>query len=446
MTGDDALVPKLRFRPEFEDRDISNKPVHELKKLLNQAEGRMVLHETQLFQLEEVQGELLKSGEGKDAAQKAHEVNEQRDIEREKMRSALVDVQIISETLVRAFNARQARQMGISVEEFMQSRRHDHEVAIMPWHYPKKDLSRIRISMTVGVVVGLVVALLIPTVEVPPKLVTKTVIPERLASLVIDRKKKPPPPPPPTLKPKKEEKKPEAKKPELKKETRIKPPPRVEKPQTAERKQAREKVRKKLAQTTNVLQKLATASSSALQKIGKTSGLTTGGSKSRRSQRKIITTRSGSGSGGIKVSRTSRSTGNVGSGVGAGGAGAGGAIQSNIDVRSLEQAKAAELQGQGDTEGRSQQEIQIVFDKNQSRIFRIYQKGLRANPALRGRVVFELTIAPDGTVTECRVLSSDMGAPKIEQAIAKRIKLMKFPPKPGGKPYKTKYPIDFLPS
>lgn len=447
VEGGGPSVSKLKFRPDYEDVDLTQTPLHKLKKMLNESEGRMVMHETELFQLEELQGEIFKSkpGDAK-SAESVLKLSEKRDNERERMRSALVDVQIVSEAMVRAFNQREARQLGISVEEFMQRRRKDHELTVMPWYFPPGDLKRIRITMLAGVIVGLLIAFVIPTVDVPPKLLSKTVIPDHLAQLVLVRKKLPPPPPPPTLKPKPEPKKEKQaeKAPPKPEKTRIPPKPKPAKPRTQAREKAREKLKNVgINKAASLLQNLATASrSKALKDLGATSGITTGGKKSKRKTRKITTASSGRG-GGIRVNTGNRTTGNVGGAIGNSAIGSN--IQSSISVEESEDIKNRELSGNS-ASGRSDQEIQLVFDKNQSRIYRIYQKELRKNPALRGQVVFELKISAQGVVVSCKVITSELASPALEAALAKRIKLMKFAVRPGGKTETIKYPIDFLPS
>ncbi len=57
---------------------------------------------------------------------------------------------------------------------------------------------------------------------------------------------------------------------------------------------------------------------------------------------------------------------------------------------------------------RTDEEIQIVFDRYKSALYRIYNRQLRKNPTLQGKMVLRLTILPDGKVSACSVDSSDM--------------------------------------
>lgn len=75
---------------------------------------------------------------------------------------------------------------------------------------------------------------------------------------------------------------------------------------------------------------------------------------------------------------------------------------------------------------RSSESIQLVFDRNKSGFESLYQRALRQNPALQGAVVFELTIQPDGRVSACRVVSSELRDPELESKLVSRIQLLNF--------------------
>ena len=94
---------------------------------------------------------------------------------------------------------------------------------------------------------------------------------------------------------------------------------------------------------------------------------------------------------------------------------------------------------------RSEREIEMVFQKNKGAIYSIYNRALRKDPTLEGKLVVELTISPAGRVMQCKVLSSELNAPALERKIVARVEMFKFKP---AKVLETtvKYPIDFLPS
>jgi len=108
--------------------------------------------------------------------------------------------------------------------------------------------------------------------------------------------------------------------------------------------------------------------------------------------------------------------------------------------------------GQGATRGggsgkpsRSADEIALVFTKNKGAIDAMYARALRDNPALQGKVVLELTIAPSGDITAARIVSSELGDKEFESKLLARIRLFKFEAKDVATLTATK-PIDFFPA
>ena len=57
-----------------------------------------------------------------------------------------------------------------------------------------------------------------------------------------------------------------------------------------------------------------------------------------------------------------------------------------------------------------------------------------------------ISIEPDGTVSLCKVESTDLASPKLVENILERIKKFNFGPKEGIKRMTILYPIDFLPA
>ena len=95
--------------------------------------------------------------------------------------------------------------------------------------------------------------------------------------------------------------------------------------------------------------------------------------------------------------------------------------------------------------GRTDEEIQIVFDRHKAALYRLYNRELRRNPTLQGQMILRLRIEPDGSVSLCELQSSDMKAPKLAAQVVGRVKTFDF----GAKdvpPVTIVYPIDFLPA
>ncbi len=94
---------------------------------------------------------------------------------------------------------------------------------------------------------------------------------------------------------------------------------------------------------------------------------------------------------------------------------------------------------------RSEDEIQEILNRNKRAIYRIYNRELRKNPSLRGKVVVSITIAPAGQVTRSRVVYSELKAESLEQKLILLIKRIDFGSKPGVPTVTTKVPIEFFP-
>lgn len=95
--------------------------------------------------------------------------------------------------------------------------------------------------------------------------------------------------------------------------------------------------------------------------------------------------------------------------------------------------------------GRTREEIQLTFDRNKNAFFAIYNRAARADANLdAGRIVVSLTIAPDGSVTQCAIVTSSFGDAELEQKILQRVKLLNFGAKNVPPFTFPNYPIDFV--
>ena len=102
--------------------------------------------------------------------------------------------------------------------------------------------------------------------------------------------------------------------------------------------------------------------------------------------------------------------------------------------------------GQGSGKAsRSEEEIALVFDRNKGAIYALYTRALRDKPELQGKLVLELTIAADGSVSRCEVVSSELNDAELERKLVARVKLFRFDAKDVGTITVTK-PIDFFPA
>lgn len=95
---------------------------------------------------------------------------------------------------------------------------------------------------------------------------------------------------------------------------------------------------------------------------------------------------------------------------------------------------------------RSDDEIQIVFDRYKDALYRIYNRELRKKPLLKGKLVLRLTIEASGSVSKCIIASSDLNAPELENKIIARVLKFNFGIKKGADSLTILYPIEFLPA
>ncbi len=157
----------------------------------------------------------------------------------------------------------------------------------------------------------------------------------------------------------------------------------------------------------------------------------------------MVTTSAPGSSGGINLADYSRDFG------GGGGGGSGG--MSGVAVsRVASSIGGAEGPNRplaaGASAGRTDEEIQIVFDRYKAALYRMYNRELRRDPTLRGQIVLKLTIEPDGSVSMCELHSSSMDAPELAAQVVERVKLFDFGAKEDIVAVTIIYPIDFLPA
>ena len=161
-----------------------------------------------------------------------------------------------------------------------------------------------------------------------------------------------------------------------------------------------------------------------------------------RPDRSMLTTNAPGTSGGIKLAALSRS-------VGGGTGDARSAVQGAALTRASSGIRAAgpgnRPLSNGPGPSRTDEEIQIVFDRYKAALYRLYNRELRRDPTLQGKMILRLTIEPDGSVSFCQLHSTDMNAPDLSAQVVDRVKTFDF----GAKEVPAVtivYPIDFLPA
>lgn len=167
------------------------------------------------------------------------------------------------------------------------------------------------------------------------------------------------------------------------------------------------------------------------------------------SSHSLLTTNTPGSSGGIDAGSLSRNVGG-GGGRGGGGGGMGGpglqVARAKSSIAGIGGGDGRPKAHSGPGASRTDEEIQIVFDRYKSAFYRDYNRTLRINPTLQGKMVLRLTIEPDGSVSMCQLQSTDMDAPDLVTQVVNRVKTINFGPKDGVQAVTISYPIDFLPA
>jgi hypothetical protein len=372
----------------------------------------------------------------------------------------LDELDILYEEVRDAYDREERRKEEFVVEREVSSV--PYREMIMPWASEAESERRLRRVVLVALFLCFVLGapILLIKVPIPDRSVAVAEIPERLVELV----KKEMPKPAPARKPASKELPDDSK--QAKKE--LKPRPDQQKPEPVAAGGGAPAAREK-AEAVGVL-KFKNAFKDLMKeipvaRIGTEARLSVDSPQAKGqavAQRSLVSMQAvGGTSGGIGGAGVSRNVGNGkgrGSGYGAGsgsgyGAGSGsgygdgsgaGFVRVESSIAGLEESSRPTSDGLG--LGRTDEEIQIVFDRYKAALYRIYNQELRKDPTLRGKILMRLSIEPDGAVSLCKVESTELPSPELVDKIVERIRRFNFGPKEGVKKMTILYPIDFLPA
>lgn len=290
----------------------------------------------------------------------------------------------------------------------------------LPWSPSEEMERRFWIILRSLAIVFAIVAIVIPLLPRHQVIVNTDSLPERVVQLVAEPP--PPPPPPPPPKPEKLlDKTPDVKAPVVPKPV----DPRVK------------------ASTSGLMASLddlaALRDQVDLDKFAKDQPNTTDPGDVSTVTRSLITSKVGGSSGGINSAAMS-------SGLASGSGSLRGISTTQVRDPRLANGNHGATRAGGSGKGsRSADEVALVFDKNKGAIYALYTRALRDNPAMQGKVVIELTIAPSGDITSARIVSSELSDAAFEAKMLARIRLFKFEAKDVA-PLTTTKPIDFFPA
>lgn len=269
----------------------------------------------------------------------------------------------------------------------------------LAWERYPEDQRRFRGLLLLGLALVLVLGLVLPLIQLPSRTRNLQEVPPQLARLMQEQPK--PPPPKPVEQPK----------PEKPKAEPVPTPKPVDTRKKMEQSKEMRAIKDELADLRDQVDTSALKNRQLSADVG----------ADARSDRSLITSRVGAGSAGIANASTSRG---FGSGSGALSDHTAGSVSSRLasDVG----ANRATRTGNSSKAARSQEEIELVFDRNKGAIYALYTRAMRERADLQGKMVLQLTISPAGDVTDCRLLSSELNDPELEAKIVARVKLFKF--------------------
>lgn len=337
---------------------------------------------------------------------------------------------------------------------------------IMPWTKSAESERRFRRAVLVAMLICLLLGMIIEsvTVPMPDRKIDVVEIPKRLAKLVKQEPPRPVPPPEP-IAPKaeeeiqkpKDETKPVPKKQETaKKTTEPKPKPKQVAggggggPKGARKKAERAGVLAFKNSFSDLMDETPIAKLGTEARLSKESPRVAGQAVAQRSL--VAMQAKGGTSGGIGLAKFSRNVGSGnGNGLGGSGIGKGGSRGNGAGFDTVESAianieEAGRPLSDGPGPGRTDEEIQIVFDRYKATLYRIYNRQLRKDPTLRGKILLRISIETDGSVSLCKVESTDLASDELVAKIVARIKRFNFGLKEDVPVLTILYPIDFLPA
>ena len=296
----------------------------------------------------------------------------------------------------------------------------NYRIFELPWTPNDAEERHFKRLMTVGILLWLIIVIGTQLLPGPERPLARQ-LPEEVVKLVLQ----PPPIPPKPV----EEKKPEPKP--------VVPPKVV--PPIDKTVQARKKAQKAINAIKDELADLRAALKP--EELASAKPLNPKVDGPARAERSLITSNLTGGSGGINTAALS-----------AGFGGGPGSLHGHATMQGVQsfadgirKGSEARRSGSSGKASRSREEIETVFDRNKAAIYALYNRALRDNPQLQGKVVVQLTIAPTGEVTDCRVLSSELKNQELERKLIERIKLFRFEDRDVELITTTK-PIDFFPA
>ncbi|MFQ5707606.1 MAG: TonB family protein [bacterium] len=152
------------------------------------------------------------------------------------------------------------------------------------------------------------------------------------------------------------------------------------------------------------------------QALSKLSGIKTGGAPGRRKGG------AGHGDGGVKGARTAAGGGGIDDLLTGLGTTKSNSFSRSGDLVVVNESPLIEGGSEKGIVGRNQDDIQGVIMKHNNSMQYCYERQLKRNPNLKGKMVLRITITPQGTVKKVEIISSTLKNRKVEQCVVSRIR------------------------
>ena len=94
---------------------------------------------------------------------------------------------------------------------------------------------------------------------------------------------------------------------------------------------------------------------------------------------------------------------------------------------------------------RDEASVRRIFDQSKASASALYNRALRKNPFLSGKVKFRVTIAPNGSVSKANIVSSELNDPALERKLLLKVKSLQFGAQ-NVSALTLNYTYDFVPS
>jgi periplasmic protein TonB len=321
----------------------------------------------------------------------------------------------------------------------------------LPWSLSDDD-ARFKKILTLALVIFLVFAIPVTIIKLPELTrKEKAELPPQLARVMLEKQELPPPKP--IEPPKVEEKKPEEKKPVEKPVEKAPVPVKstekpVDRPKNTDVKseavaKAKSQAEAQIATFKDDLSEMRDALKTDTVEAAATT-VSNGAGQATQVDRSMINSGKVTGSGGINVGALASHD--------AGGVALSGRETTKVKsglADATKKAAGATAAAGGNSDGaggaaRSEEDIRKVMEQYKASFFSIYNRALKEDATLQGKVVVKMVIDPTGQVVDAQIVSSELKNPALEAKILAKIKSISFPAANVAR-FTINYAFEFLP-